>query len=152
MSQLVPCPACSRHVRVTEPTCPFCGDGLALAGTPAPGLPKSRLGRASDFAFGATLVGENDVGRLRRGRHDSWRQRRLDQRHRGRFDRSSGNSSSGAAGSSSGNAGDVNAAGSAGSGTVQDSGGVMALYGAAPAPDGGGIQPVYGAPAASERA
>ena len=44
----------------------------------------------------------------------------------------------------------MNAAGSAGSGTVQDSGGVMALYGAAPDPDGGGIQPVYGAPAASD--
>ena len=149
MSQLVPCPACSRHVRVTEPTCPFCGDGLALAGTPAPGLPKSRLGRAATFAFGATLVGVTTL--VACGGDDT-----TPGGSGGSTSGTAGDStgaagtSSGAAGTSSGSAGDVNAAGSAGSGTVQDSGGVMALYGAAPGPDSGGIQPVYGAPAASD--
>lgn len=28
MSQLVPCPSCDRHVRLPEPSCPFCGGEL----------------------------------------------------------------------------------------------------------------------------
>lgn len=57
MSDLVPCPACQRHVRKHETACPFCTVELALAHLPPPVLPRSRLGRAATFAFGASLVG-----------------------------------------------------------------------------------------------
>lgn len=56
MSELTPCPECQRHVRHSEQTCPFCGQALALSRLPAQALPRSRLGRAATFAFGATLV------------------------------------------------------------------------------------------------
>ena len=56
MSQLTPCPACSRHVRKTETQCPFCGAAVSLAHVPAPVLPSSRLGRAATFAFGASIA------------------------------------------------------------------------------------------------
>ena len=56
MKHLVPCPECSRHVRVSELQCPFCALPLDLASTPAPQLPRGRLSRAATFAFGATLV------------------------------------------------------------------------------------------------
>jgi hypothetical protein len=56
MVHLVPCPACERHVRVSETRCPFCGEGLDLANSPLPVLPTRRLGRAATFAFSATLV------------------------------------------------------------------------------------------------
>jgi hypothetical protein len=56
MKHLVPCPECSRHVRVSELQCPFCALPLDLANTPAPQLPRGRLSRAATFAFGATLV------------------------------------------------------------------------------------------------
>ena len=57
MSQLLPCPACNRHVRQSESSCPFCSAPLSLADAPAAVLPRGRLGRAATFAFGATLVG-----------------------------------------------------------------------------------------------
>ena len=57
MSELVPCPGCARHVRKHESACPFCNAELALSHVPSPTLPKSRLGRAATFAFGATLAG-----------------------------------------------------------------------------------------------
>jgi hypothetical protein len=52
---LRPCPACSRHVRVGDPSCPFCGresDG-ALPSAPSPLPPMSRLARAAVFVLGA---------------------------------------------------------------------------------------------------
>lgn len=61
MSHLVPCPSCNRHVRATEMECPFCGDLVDLATSPAPALPSSRLGRAATFAFGATLIGATSM-------------------------------------------------------------------------------------------
>jgi len=57
MSQLIPCPGCNRHVRQAENSCPFCSAALSLADVPEHVLPRSRLGRAATFAFGATLVG-----------------------------------------------------------------------------------------------
>jgi len=53
MSQLVPCPGCSRHVRFEEPACPFCGD---RSPRPAPRrvTPLARRSRAA--ILGATLV------------------------------------------------------------------------------------------------
>jgi hypothetical protein len=56
MNQLVPCPQCSRHVRVSELACPFCALPLDLSGTPEPRLPSTRLSRAATLAFGATLA------------------------------------------------------------------------------------------------
>lgn len=56
MKHLVPCPECSRHVRVSEKECPFCALPLDLANTPPPPLPRGRLSRAATFAFGATFV------------------------------------------------------------------------------------------------
>jgi hypothetical protein len=57
MNQLIPCPDCSRHVRQAEARCPFCNAALSLAHVPAHPLPRTRMGRAATFAFGATLVG-----------------------------------------------------------------------------------------------
>ena len=57
MNQLIPCPGCNRHVRQAESSCPFCSAALSLADVPEHTLPRTRLGRAATFAFGATLVG-----------------------------------------------------------------------------------------------
>ncbi len=52
---LLACPACTRHVRRTESTCPFCKSALSLPPEAArQQLP--RLGRAATFAFGAVLT------------------------------------------------------------------------------------------------
>ena len=56
MSHLTPCPECNRHVRIVERVCPFCACTLALAATPEPRLPRTRLGRSATFAFGASLL------------------------------------------------------------------------------------------------
>jgi hypothetical protein len=56
MNHLVPCPECSRHVRVSATECPFCALPLDLAATPEPRLPNVRLSRAATLAFGATLA------------------------------------------------------------------------------------------------
>ena len=58
-AHLRPCPGCSRHVRVSEGTCPFCGVLLepAFRAAPAPIGPSRRLSRAALLAFGTgTLV------------------------------------------------------------------------------------------------
>ncbi len=57
MSDLVPCPSCRRHVRKHESACPFCSTELSLTHLPPPVLPRTRLGRAATFTFGATLAG-----------------------------------------------------------------------------------------------
>ncbi len=56
MNHLLPCPECSRHVLVSETECPFCALPLELAINPEPQHPRTRLGRAATFAFGATLA------------------------------------------------------------------------------------------------
>src|SRR5882724_5355262 len=56
MSELIPCPSCSRHVRKHEASCPFCNVGLSLTHLPVHQLPRARLSRAATFAFGATLL------------------------------------------------------------------------------------------------
>lgn len=52
-----PCPACTRHIRVTEGACPFCGASLPaeFAGQIAPDTTR-RLGRAAAYTFGAVLA------------------------------------------------------------------------------------------------
>jgi hypothetical protein len=54
-SHLSPCPGCSRHVRVSEGMCPFCGVslGASFRASPAPVPPSRRLSRAALFALGA---------------------------------------------------------------------------------------------------
>lgn len=68
MNQLIPCPACNRHVRQSESSCPFCSSALSLLEAPPAELPRTRLGRAATFAFGATLAlaacgGESESGK-----------------------------------------------------------------------------------------
>jgi hypothetical protein len=54
MGALLPCPSCARHVRSTEPACPFCGAAVAFSHRKRP--PKlRRLTRAAAWAFGASL-------------------------------------------------------------------------------------------------
>ncbi len=48
MSDLAPCPACRRHVRVDESACPFCAS--ALPAVPPRVLTPGRLTRAAVFA------------------------------------------------------------------------------------------------------
>ena len=55
MNHLVPCSSCGRHLRASEVSCPFCGEGRDPAGSRAPVLPRGRLSRAATLAFGALL-------------------------------------------------------------------------------------------------
>ena len=48
MSDLAPCPACRRHVRIDEPACPFCSAALPAASPRTPGV--GRFTRAAVFA------------------------------------------------------------------------------------------------------
>jgi hypothetical protein len=50
---LRPCPGCSRHARVSEAACPFCGAALdsSFRAAPAPVRPAARLSRAALFAL-----------------------------------------------------------------------------------------------------
>jgi hypothetical protein len=50
---LVPCAGCSRHVRATETSCPFCRAELDVADTEEPLLPAEPLGRAGRLRFQA---------------------------------------------------------------------------------------------------
>jgi hypothetical protein len=55
---LIACPACSRHVRATEASCPFCAASLAGRQPPPPRVaPAERLSRSAVFALGAVAVG-----------------------------------------------------------------------------------------------
>ncbi len=62
---LIPCPACSRHVRATETACPFCATSLVsaslLSTAVSPPIIGERLGRAALFAFGAAMA-TNAIG------------------------------------------------------------------------------------------
>ena len=58
MSQLLPCPHCSRHHRVCEPVCPFCDGTLPTCkGAPSVMSPLGRMSRATLVAAGAALLG-----------------------------------------------------------------------------------------------
>jgi hypothetical protein len=54
MTHLVACPSCTRHVRVSESSCPFCHHALsdAVRATPEPRGPAVRLSRGALYAFG----------------------------------------------------------------------------------------------------
>ena len=55
---LAPRPECSRHVRVDDASCPFCGRAMPLerAAPPTRALPIGQLTRAAVFFGGATLL------------------------------------------------------------------------------------------------
>src|SRR5262245_39461753 len=60
----VPCPSCSRHVRVAEAACPFCSAALPddLAARAVPGTGGRRLGsRLAAFTFAAGVVAAGTV-------------------------------------------------------------------------------------------
>lgn len=52
MRQLVPCPGCARHVRLTEGACPFCGDTSPRVAPPAPTFVR----RSRAAIVGATIA------------------------------------------------------------------------------------------------
>ena len=62
MSQLVPCPACVRHIRATDSACPFCGVQVDLSPAGPTMGSGPRLGRAATFAFGAALAAAGAIG------------------------------------------------------------------------------------------
>jgi len=57
-ARLLACPACSRHIRLTEERCPFCGAPCAasFASSPLPVPPPRGHTRAGLFRFGALAV------------------------------------------------------------------------------------------------
>ena len=62
MTLLAPCPSCSRHVRVDESACPFCGAAVSLEAPSIRGIASQRLGRAALFTFGAVALATNGAG------------------------------------------------------------------------------------------
>jgi hypothetical protein len=56
MSQLAPCGECGRHVRVEDPTCPFCGAAASASAPRRPSAPRFSRTRAAVFYLGATLA------------------------------------------------------------------------------------------------
>ena len=57
-AHLSACPACARHVRVSESACPFGHASLSddFRARPAPRAPRSGLSRAALYALGASAV------------------------------------------------------------------------------------------------
>lgn len=53
---LAPCPSCSRHVKTTDASCPFCKTALAEQTVAQVPIVKHRMTRAAAYAFGASLV------------------------------------------------------------------------------------------------
>jgi hypothetical protein len=60
MSQLRSCPHCSRHHRVCEPACPFCGGALPACEAASETTPRGRMSRAMLVAAGAAVLGAAD--------------------------------------------------------------------------------------------
>jgi hypothetical protein len=57
-SALSPCPSCARHVRLSEPACPFCGAPLprGFGEQTAPASPARRLNRAALHALRMSAI------------------------------------------------------------------------------------------------
>lgn len=55
-TRLLPCPECDRHVRATEPRCPFCDAPLPAAEAAPARRPAAALTRAAILFAGATAV------------------------------------------------------------------------------------------------
>ncbi len=56
MKTLIPCVGCSRHVRLSDSGCPFCGAAIEAPAAQHAAATSARLGRAAIFALGATLA------------------------------------------------------------------------------------------------
>jgi hypothetical protein len=77
---LFPCPACSRHVRLAEPRCPFCDCAIpsSFAARPVPRPPPAGLNRATLHAYltgtpalcGMVLIGTSVLNAACGGRTD----------------------------------------------------------------------------------
>ena len=164
MTQLIPCPNCNRHVRQAEQSCPFCNAELSLAHVPQPQLPRSRLGRAATFAFGASIVGAatltgcSSTDDSKEGKGGSAGMSTGGSAgHAGQASGGTGitpvyGAPAAGTGSDSGgtSSGGSSAGGAGKGGTVSDGGGAMALYGAVPAAGSEGSAgsshfPLYGA-------
>src|SRR5690349_9880703 len=54
---LVACPGCSRHIRISETSCPFCGASVAdaMANALPRAIPAAGMSRAAMMAFAASL-------------------------------------------------------------------------------------------------
>lgn len=57
-THFAPCESCGRHIRVSEPTCPFCDrvTSGSFRAQQAPAAPNKRLSRAALFTFGAAAA------------------------------------------------------------------------------------------------
>jgi hypothetical protein len=157
MTQLIPCPGCNRHVRQSESSCPFCSVALSLADTPPPLLPRSRLGRAATFAFGATVVSATALDGCGSDDEDDGGGKG----GKGGTSAMAGMSNGGSTvvpvyGAPSAGTGGDTASGGSGAGTGNMGGSGAALYGAPPSggsqntsagssPGGSGNVPLYGA-------
>jgi hypothetical protein len=60
VNRLEKCTGCARHIRVSEPACPFCGAAVPVAFGEADALARGRrgrIGRGAILAIGAASVG-----------------------------------------------------------------------------------------------
>lgn len=55
--RFTPCPACARHVKLSDSMCPFCGKHVPHVNAPAARLAVGRLSRSALFAAGAAGLG-----------------------------------------------------------------------------------------------
>ena len=146
MSNLLPCPACRRHVRVDEPSCPFCSSDLG----DRPVRPRSLsvlpsgLSRAAIVALGTAAL----AGTIVIGCSDD---ETSDTSNSGGASSSGSSSSSGSGASSSSGSGEGGGGGGVGgSGGTGEGGAGGGLGGAGgglggSGGDGGGVAPLYGA-------
>jgi hypothetical protein len=151
VNHLVPCPSCARHVRQSEASCPFCSAELSLGHLPAPALPRTRLGRAATFAFGAGVVaatslvgcgGDTDEGKKEGGGGGGTVTPVYGAP-------AAGMAGDGSSGGTANNGGSPSMAGGAGVplyGGAPAMGGSAPIYGGAPPMGGAGL--IYGAPPA----
>jgi hypothetical protein len=162
---LMPCPDCVRHIRASEPSCPFCGREIpeSLRSSAPPKAPVRRIGRTALFAFGVatsiSVAACSDRGDPGPGGDVDSGGAIADSGGGGDED-GGGGEDSGTPGVDSGTPGTDSGSGDIDGGPVAmyggpppfdagtDSGGAMNLYGGPPMrDDGGGAAPLYGAPA-----
>jgi hypothetical protein len=128
--RLLPCPTCSRHIRVSESSCPFCATSVPARfenGRLPVAVPR-RLSRAALFALGGLAIAPVACA--------------------GETEDDADSNASGGQGATGGSGGDGATAGSGGDGATAGSGGDtnVPVYGAPVATGGDTGAPVYGAP------
>lgn len=165
---LVPCPACTRHVRASESQCPFCHGALPtqLKARAVPAANR-RLDRFAAFTFAATLAvtgctagtseeaesQDNELGSIQPmygmpAPEDAGPKKDGGKKDGGKAD-----------GGKPSDGGKADASPCDTDKGPKDNGGVFAMYGApavidvvdpCPAEDGGSVQPMYGMPAPAD--